>query len=407
MTMTRRQLLMSAIGVTGATMAGLAWRATDRNILPSCEGGAYQPWCGWPRGTGLMFAASAAILAASPHNTQPWQFRITNNRVDLFADAKRTIGTIDPLLREQHIGTGCALENLLLAGEYAGFGVRELNYDPNPATEKIASATFEPRPAQQSVLCRAIPHRHTNRGPYQSNRTIPADLIHEMERLNREAEIIQLKMWTDPPSHQRIKELIIAASEAIVADREQSRDSARWYRGTPNVIERQRDGITLDAQGLSPIMTAFAKWLPEPSPSMADQVFLNRTKTVHCGPGASFGTIVARERVGKEVRVCVGQLWERMHLWATAHELAMQPLNQVHERIDREATSQIPPKFTHDLASLVGESNWRGVFTFRMGYAVSPGKPSPRRDLAQFLTSVQARGVVGNVFGTAGSAMIT
>ena len=63
----------------------------------------------------------------------------------------------------------------------------------------------------------------------------------------------------------------------------------------------------------------------------------------------------------------------------------MQPLNQIHERMDREATTPIPPRFIQDVAGLLAEPNWRAMFTFRMGYAVSPAKPSPRRDFAQFL----------------------
>jgi hypothetical protein len=305
--------------------------------------------------------------------------------VDLCADATRTIGAIDPLLREQHIGTGCALENLLLAAEFTGFAVKDLIYDSDLVTENIASVTFNHQPPRQSALCAAIPHRHTNRGPYHAHHTVPADLIREMERLNTEPELIQLKMWTDPPSGRRIKELLITATEALVADREQSRDSARWYRGTPDAIEQQRDGITLDAQGLSPLLTLVARLLPEPSSSTTDRVFLHRTSTVHCGPGAIFATIVAREPVSKDVRVRIGRLWQRMHLWGTANRIAMQPLNQIHERMDREATTQIPPKFTEDIAALLGEPNWRATFTFRMGYAVSPAKPSPRRELAQFL----------------------
>ncbi|MBV9180785.1 MAG: hypothetical protein JO356_05685 [Acidobacteria bacterium] len=385
MAMTRRQLLESGLFASGAATIGLAWRLKEISVLQPCDGAAYQPWCGWPHGTGLLLAANAAILAASPHNTQPWRFRITDSRVDLFADTKRNIGTIDPLFREQQIGTGCALENLVVAAVYAGRRVREIVYDSDPATENIASITFGAGTAQPSALYQAIPHRHTNRGPYLSNKFVPADLIREMEALNLEADAIQIKMWTDASSRERIKELIIAASEAIVADHEQSRDSSRWYRATHAAIERHRDGVTLDAQGLSPIMTAVAKLMPEPSPSMADRVFLERTKAVHCGPGSIFGTLIARQPAGKETRVHVGRLWQRMHLWATANGLAMQPLNQIHERIDREATVQLPPRFTHDLAGIIGESDWAGLFTFRMGYAASPGRPSPRRDLAQFL----------------------
>lgn len=383
--MVRRQLLMSLLAATGAAVTGLAWRAEDAGALQQCTDDAYEPWRNWPRGSGLRFATEAATLAACPHNTQPWLFRIWENCVELFSDPKRTIGASDPLQCEQQIGAGCALENLLLASEYVGIGVKECAYDSDASTGRIASVTFELQPTKRGPLSEAIPHRHTNRGPYRPDRVIPANLIREMKGLNSEPEMIQIEMWTEAPQHERMKELIVTASEALVADQEQSRDSAQWFRASRTEIERHRDGITLDAQGLSPVMTALAKLLPTPSSAMADRVFLDRTKAVHCGPGSLFGTIVGRAPAGKQTRVHIGRLWQRMHLWATVNGLAMQPLNQIHERIDREATTKAPPTFTGDLAVMLSESGWHGLFSFRMGYALSPAKPSPRRVLADFI----------------------
>lgn len=64
----------------------------------------------------------AAILAASPHNTQPWLFKVTDSQIELYADTRRNIGMFDPYLREMHIGLGCALENLMLAAAANGYG---------------------------------------------------------------------------------------------------------------------------------------------------------------------------------------------------------------------------------------------------------------------------------------------
>ncbi len=54
----------------------------------------------------------AGILAANPHNTQPWLFQVGATRIELFADIRRNLGAFDPYLREMHIGLGCALENM-------------------------------------------------------------------------------------------------------------------------------------------------------------------------------------------------------------------------------------------------------------------------------------------------------
>jgi hypothetical protein len=367
----------------GAASAGVFWRAAETGAFGESQGAAYRPWREETESSGLYRAVRAAILAASPHNTQPWRFRVADCRIDLLADDSRTIGAIDPLLREQHIGTGCALENLIVAAEGAGYALDELAYDDQGGTERIASMQFVPRAGRESMLCQAIPNRHTNRGPYRDDRAVSGGILDAMHGLNTEPDAIRVRFWTESP--RQIRELMIAAAEAVVADRQQNRDSAKWFRPDAQAIALHRDGTTVEAQGLSPLMTALAKLLPPPSDSFADRVFLKNTQEVYCGSGSTFGTILVKAPQSKSARVRVGRLWQRMHLWATAHGIAMQPINQIHERIDREATSAASATFTRDLRSLTGERDWHGVFSFRMGYAERQALPSPRRELAACL----------------------
>jgi nitroreductase len=69
---------------------------------------------------GALALVRAAILAASPHNTQPWLFKVTNSSIELYIDTNRNVGALDPYLREEHIGMGCALKNLMLAAAARG-----------------------------------------------------------------------------------------------------------------------------------------------------------------------------------------------------------------------------------------------------------------------------------------------
>lgn len=87
----------------------------------------------------------AAILAASPHNTQPWLFKITDFSIDLYLDSRRYPGALDPYLREEHIGMGCALENLMLAA---------------PANGYAASTTLLPGPLSGAV-CQPCKNEHS------------------------------------------------------------------------------------------------------------------------------------------------------------------------------------------------------------------------------------------------------
>ena len=63
----------------------------------------------------------------------------------------------------------------------------------------------------------------------------------------------------------------------------------------------------------------------------------------------------------------------------------MQPLNQIHERADREKVLSIEPRFGDALEELIGDPGWRGMFTFRTGYPTTAALESPRRAVEDVL----------------------
>ena len=102
---------------------GLVWRAYDQGVFSAGAGAAYEPWTDWrsDAAPGPLGLVRAGILAASPHNTQPWRFQVGAARVELLADPARNLGAFDPYLREMHIGLGCALENMTRTARVLGY----------------------------------------------------------------------------------------------------------------------------------------------------------------------------------------------------------------------------------------------------------------------------------------------
>ena len=366
-------------------MAGgaLAWRAFDQGVFTAGNGAAYEPWKNWQADDSLrpLRLVRAAILAANPHNSQPWKFRVSENSIDVFADDGRNIGAIDPFLREMTMGIGCALENLLIAAAKEGFAAR-ISLLPDPGNPAHAThILLSPGTRIGSQLYDAIPLRHTNRGAYEPGRSVPADLLGGLAALGADLPGTRVIWFRTPESRGRVGELIVAATDAIVADRQQSAGSARWFRTSWQQLQAQRDGITLDAQSLPAVVNAAAKILPPLSQESADQAWLQATREQHVATAAAFGLIAVPNARDNAMRLRGGRLWQRMHLWATAKGLAVQPLNQMSERADREQQLGIEPRFGMALKELVADANWQALMPFRIGYPTVEAKPSPRRDL--------------------------
>ncbi|MFK7963610.1 MAG: hypothetical protein AB8C46_06535 [Burkholderiaceae bacterium] len=66
---------------------------------------------------------SAATLAPSSHNTQPWRFKLNDRGFDLIADRTRALPINDPDDRELTISCGCALFNSRVAAAHTGLRV--------------------------------------------------------------------------------------------------------------------------------------------------------------------------------------------------------------------------------------------------------------------------------------------
>jgi nitroreductase len=363
-----------AVGAAGA----LTWRAADQGVFSTNRGPAYDAWQAWNDEAGgvPLNLVRAAVLAASAHNTQPWLFRITTNRVDLYAVTARNIGTIDSLRREMYISLGCALENLVLAADAHGLRSSvQLVPDPGDATfaARIDLAAGAPR---TSPLYKAIPIRHTNRAAYAA-RPVGAPSLSAMEALIDTPDVGLV--WLTSDSQKRaFREQTVRATEAIIADPEQAADDFVWYPRDWQALQAEKDGVTLDASGISPVLRTLGKLLGV-SRDQSDQGWLSATRDSQLPTAAAFGTLATHQPGDNAQRIQAGRIWQRMHLWATSQGLAMQPLNQVVERAEREQTAGLRPDFSTEVAAMIPEAGWHAVMPFRIGYPMVDALGSPRR----------------------------
>src|SRR5436190_2733805 len=119
--------------------------------------------------------------------------------------------------------------------------------------------------------------------------------------------------------------------------------------------------------------------MPPISTERADAMWIETTRDVHVATGPAFGLLMAHDPGDNLQRVQGGRLWQRMHLWAQTQGLAMQPLNQMPERADRERSLGLAPRFQHVLDELAGGGDWHVLMPFRIGHPTVPARRSPRR----------------------------
>jgi hypothetical protein len=389
--MQRRSFLKGAGIVTVLVAGGAVWRAEDQGVFSIGQGPAYEPWKDWQKdaSAGPLVLVRSAILAASPHNTQPWLFRVSSSSIELYADTTRNAGALDPYRREQHIALGCALENLMLAAGANGYNASASllsgtldrdsgDRDPDDKVQLVARVELAPGTPQNNELYNAIPNRHTNRNPYDPKRAVPPEFMELLRQLSDEESDVKLFLIAAEADRKRIAEIISAANNVLYADPEVQRGSERWIRIRWSSVQKYRDGLTIDAAGLPPMTAAVAKFVPSSvlrwMASAKEDPYRKLLQTP-----AMFGIIAVRARYDQQQCLRAGRVWQRAHLLATSHGLAARPANEVVEMVDHERKLGQEPRHEKLLAGLTGDITWQPTFMFYMGYSTRPANASPRR----------------------------
>ncbi len=379
-----RRSFLRRVGIGAATVfviadAGLAYRAYDEGVFSEGRGPAFDPLHRWPDLSGPEAIVGSAILAANAHNSQPWAFGISPDRIDVYADHARTTGANDPLLRELDVSLGCALENMVLAARAQGYAPR-VTLDPRDGSDRVATIGLAAGPVVRDPLYEAIPIRRSNRSEYTADQIAEGSLA-TMGALAEDAVAPARIHWlTSDPDRRAFADLLVEATRAHNADEDQSTDSFSWWRSSWDEVQAHRDGLNIDGVGLPPVIRTLGKILPPTERTSADATFLDRTRA-QATSAAAFGLILVDEPGILRDRLVGGRLLQRTHLWASANGLGFQHMNQVTERIDRDEQLGRPSPFDAPLQALAGVRTVLGAF--RVGTPTIASLSSPRRSIQE------------------------
>jgi hypothetical protein len=121
----------------------------------------------------IRFLLGFAVLAPSGHNSQPWDFKIKSDTLEILINRQRFLTKNDAEGRQSFIGIGCLIENLLLAADYYGLNTKA-KYFPEPDnSEVVASILFTKAMSPDNKsghLMDFITKRVSNRNKYNSKK---------------------------------------------------------------------------------------------------------------------------------------------------------------------------------------------------------------------------------------------
>lgn len=307
----------------------------------------------------MRFLLRYAVLAPSSHNTEPWQFRVPDNRIDVLLDFSRWLKVADDDQRELHISVGCALENLLVAAEHFGLGQDSVLLPKADDPSLAATVTFreegQPSSHRPPVLFDMIPVRHTNHQRYE-DRAIKDDVLQQLRSVCVE-EGIHLHLTDDPEIKRKVDDLVVRGDAIEFADPAFREELAYW--------------IGQGVFGTGWLMSKIGKL----AVSYIDMGRSQAKKDSDILMSSPILGLISSEQDDRQSQLRVGKVYQRLSLLAASRGIWCQPMSQIVQ----------VPELKAEVAALISESGLVPQHPFRMGYAPAEKHHTPRRPVDEVL----------------------
>jgi len=389
--MERRRFLRILGG--GSVLAAVPALPGCSSDLPVEALAAWQPPAPVPPGGDVRpWLLAHAILAPHSHNLQSWLVDLREpGAITLYCDRTRLLPETDPHSRQILMSQGTFLELLHLAALQQGLRAEmELfphgEYDPRqpPAPPHTHHATARVRlvpdaGARHDPLFAQIFRRHTNRSAY----ALRAPEAQAVAAIAAACAAPGVRAGFALPGDARLPEHRAIARDAwrveLVTPRTML-ESLQVLRVGPREIAQHRDGLSVN-EPLPRLLAALGLFDRSKAPGPDDLAVTQQVQDFNAKIDATpaFFSLVS-EGNDRAMQVRAGRAYARAQLAATAHGLAMHPLQQ--------ALQEYPEQAPHHAAvhALLGAAPGRETVQMwaRLGYAPPVG-PAPRRGVPAHL----------------------
>jgi hypothetical protein len=335
---------------------------------------------------------SYAILAANPHNKQPWLIDLKEDgTIELYVDKTRLLPQTDPIHRQIHIGQGTFLENLSISATHFGYKGK-INYFPKG---EYCNITIEDKPVasikliknndiKKDDLFNYILKRHTNKREYDGKAISKVDItIIKKEIIGLLDGNHEINFISENEQIQKCRDISINAMKIESLKEERDLETLEMFRFNNDEIEKYRDGFGLAQSG----KTGMAKWMIETF-FMSREAYMENPHTFgeesmkltqnQVNSVNTFAWLSTKENTRVE-QIKIGRIYARLQLIVTKLGLVMHPLSQVlQEYPDMHNLQKEFLDFTKT------QNNETVQMFFRLGYAEDTVH-SPRRNIKDMM----------------------
>lgn len=343
---------------------------------------------------------TAAGLAPSGGNMQPWKWIAKDNSLFLFHDEHYSFSLLDYNKYGSYVGFGAAIENAELKANELGYNVEIENFPLGKDDNLIAKLTLKKDTSEKDTLANFITTRYTNRekGDYEP---ISGAEIEELTQSITTIKNASIEFITNRDKINKIG-AVVAGADKIRMMHERGHhdtfvDEMRW---NVEEVEKTRDGIDIATAGVTAGEAAgFAmakdyraiKHLKDWDKGAAFEKLTKKVAAVSSAVG-----LISMPSASIDDYIKGGRAVQRAWLAATKLGYAFQPISVplfLFRRItegkgvgfsvqDMENLKVIKAEYD---SILQGYDNKGHIFMFRLGKAHEPKIKSLRRKLTDIL----------------------
>ncbi len=317
----------------------------------------------------LMKIIKYAAKAPSGHNTQPWKFKIGNDRISILPDFTRALPVVDSDNHALYISLGCALENLIIAANQFDCETKTTIHNSGNETF-IQIDLYQSEEIKKTDLYNFIEKRQVTRNKYSTEK-IQKEFLRELfdDILDK---CLQVKLFLSKTEIENLTPYIIEGSNLQFNNKAFVKELVSWFRFSEKEVLIEGDGLWTASMGLPNMRRCIGNFVMKNFVSAKSEA--KRWKKI-ISKSAGFALFMV-EKNDTEHWIKLGQAFQRFGLLATKMNI-----NHAHVNMPCE---ELPVR--EKMIRNFQLNEYTPLLLIRFGYS-NPLPYSYRRNINEILSS--------------------